>query len=69
MLTGLLAEAHIDESAFQIRSSWVQFCSIVRFWRFEKSITYVFSTRKIFRLLPPPPTVLLCLFQREIPGK
>jgi len=34
-----------ENLAFQIRSSWAQFRRILRFWRVEKSITWVFSIR------------------------
>jgi hypothetical protein len=47
-----------EDPTFQIRSSWAQFRGIVRFWRVAESITYVFSTAKIFRLPPPPPTFI-----------
>ena len=39
-------------AAFQIRSSWAQFCRFKRFWRLEKSITCVFS---IALNIPTPP--------------
>ena len=44
-----------ENPAFQIRSSWAQFDSFLRFWRLEKSISYVFSTPVNIPTPPPPP--------------
>jgi hypothetical protein len=41
-----------EKAAFQIRSRWAQFLMRERFWRVEKSITYVFS---ISLNIPTPP--------------
>ena len=56
MITKLASE----KAAFQIRSSWAQFCRILRFWRVEKSITYVFSTSLNIPTPPPPRFELPC---------
>ncbi len=46
-----------EDAAFQIRSSWAQFGSFLRFWRLEKSISYALSIRP--RIPTPPASTIL----------
>ncbi len=53
----------VEGTAFQIRSSWAQFCRFLRFVRLEKSITYVFS---IPLNIPTPPASKVLTYLESI---